>query len=92
MAAQDKFSLFRTILKTFGLSQEAVDDVVDRIADWLSEKDADKSAAKAEYPYLVRDDFLSPAKRKRWLKYVNCAAHSNAAVQSQNGRLVESVE
>jgi len=41
--------------------------VVDRIADWLSEKDADKSAAKAEYPYLVRDDFLSPAELSFYL-------------------------
>jgi hypothetical protein len=58
MTSQDKFSLLRTILKTLGLSQEAVDDIVDRIADWLSEKGDEKSAEKIEYPYLVRDDFF----------------------------------
>ena len=61
MPSQDKFSLLRTILKALGLSQEAIDDIVERISDWLSEKDEEKSPAEIEYPYLVRDDFLSPA-------------------------------
>ncbi|MCX6082271.1 MAG: DUF2726 domain-containing protein [Chloroflexi bacterium] len=67
MASQDKFSLLRTILKTFGLSPDAVDDIVDRISDWLSEKDAEKSPAKIEYPYLIRDDFLSAAELSFYL-------------------------
>lgn len=67
MASQDKFSLLRTILKTFGLSPDAVDDIVDRISDWLSEKDAEKTPAKIEYPYLIRDDFLSAAELSFYL-------------------------
>jgi hypothetical protein len=40
---------------------QASDDIVDRISDWLSNKDEDKSSEGVEYPYLVRDDFLSHA-------------------------------
>ena len=66
MTSQDKFSLLRTILQTLGLSKEAVDDIVDRIADWLSEKDP-KPSDQLEYPYLIRDDFLSPAELSFYL-------------------------
>jgi hypothetical protein len=47
-------------LKTFGLSADAVDDIVERIEDFLSIKD-EKRPDKLEYPYSIRDDFLSPA-------------------------------
>jgi hypothetical protein len=67
MSAQDKFSLLRTILQILGLSKEAVDDITERISDWLSEKDDKKSATKIEYPYFVRDDFLSPAELSFYL-------------------------
>src|SRR5687768_12144430 len=66
MSSQDKFSLLRTILHTLGLSKNAVDDIVERIKDWLSEKD-NKTSAEIEYPYLVRDDFLSPAELSFYL-------------------------
>jgi predicted RNA-binding Zn-ribbon protein involved in translation (DUF1610 family) len=61
MTSQEKFSLLRGILQTLGLSKEAVDDIVDRITDWLSDKDGERSSAEIKYPYLIRDDFLSPA-------------------------------
>jgi hypothetical protein len=67
MPAQDKFSLLRTILQTLGLSKDAVDDIVERITDWLSEKDDEKAPTKIEYPYFVRDDFLSPAELSFYL-------------------------
>ena len=67
MASQEKFSLLRGILQTIGLSKEAVEDVVDRITDWLSEKDAEKSPAAIQYPYRIRDDFLSPAELSFYL-------------------------
>ena len=67
MATQEKFSLLRGILQTLGLSKEAVDDVVDRISDWLSEKDDGKTTSKIKYPYLVREDFLSPAELSFYL-------------------------
>ena len=67
MTSQDKFSILRTILHTLGLSKEASDDIVDRISDWLSDKDAHKSNGSVDYPYLVRDDFLSPAELSFYL-------------------------
>ncbi len=76
MTSQDKYSLLRTILKTIGLSQEAIDDIVDRISDWLSEKGDDKSVEKIEYPYLVRDDFLSPAELSFYLVLRNAVSES----------------
>lgn len=66
MQSPEKFSLLRNILKTLGLSAEASDDIIDRIVDFLSDKD-DKSVDKIEYPYHVRDDFLSPAEQSFYL-------------------------
>jgi predicted RNA-binding Zn-ribbon protein involved in translation (DUF1610 family) len=66
MQSSDKFSLLRTILRALGLSAEAVDDIIDRILDFLSQRD-DKAPAQAEFPYLVRDDFLSPAEQSFYL-------------------------
>jgi hypothetical protein len=66
MQSQDKFSLLRTILKALGLSAEAIDDIVDRISDFLADKDQ-KPSDKIEYPYLVRDDFLSAAEQSFFL-------------------------
>jgi len=60
MQSQNKFSLLRSILKTLGLSAEAVDDIINYIEDFLFDK-GDKSSNKQEYPYSVRDHFLSPA-------------------------------
>lgn len=62
----DHFSIIRTILKALGLSPEAVDDIVDRITDFLSEKDSKPSTQK-HFPYFVRDDFLSPAEQSFYL-------------------------
>ncbi len=66
MTSPEKFSLLRTILQTLGLSKEAIDDIVERITDWLLEKDA-KPSAQVDYPYRVRDDFLSPAEQNFYL-------------------------
>ncbi|MGB8648167.1 MAG: DUF2726 domain-containing protein [Anaerolineae bacterium] len=59
----NQFSLLRTILKALGLSAEAIDDIVERIDDWLS----DKPAAQLEFPYRVRDDFLSLAEQSFYM-------------------------
>jgi very-short-patch-repair endonuclease len=66
MAADEKFSLLRKILSALGLPQEAIDDIVERITDWLSFKNEQSQAqggqpAPIEYPYRIRDDFLSAA-------------------------------
>ena len=66
MPADEKFSLLRKILAALGLSQEAIDDIVERITDWLffkneqSQTQGSKPVA-IEYPYRIRDDFLSAA-------------------------------
>ena len=57
---KDRFPLLRRILKAIGLPAEAVDDIVERILDWLSTKDAPASGFTA-LPFKLRDDFLSPA-------------------------------
>ncbi len=65
--SQEKFSLLRSILQTLGLSKEASDDIIDRITDWLSVKEDEKSPSHIEYPYFTRDDFLSPAELSFYL-------------------------
>lgn len=39
MNTKDRFPLLRKILGTLGLPAEAVDDIIERILDWLSAKD-----------------------------------------------------
>jgi hypothetical protein len=63
--SQDNFSLIRKILRALGLSSEAVDDIIDRIADFLSE--SKEKDVQIEYPYSVRDDFLTPAEQNFFL-------------------------
>jgi len=60
MDTKDRFPLVRKLLATLGLSAEAIDDIVERILDWLSAKDQAETEA-APYPFHLRDDFLSPA-------------------------------
>jgi len=60
MAAPEKFSLLRTILRTIGLSPEAVEEIIDRILAFLSPKEA---TTESTFPYALRDDFLSPAEQ-----------------------------
>jgi predicted RNA-binding Zn-ribbon protein involved in translation (DUF1610 family) len=66
MSSPEKFKLLRSILNALGLSKEAVDDIIERISDLLSEKD-EKTTGKIEYPYHIRDDFLSPAELSFYL-------------------------
>jgi hypothetical protein len=60
MEQNNKFPLIRKLLVAIGLSAEAVDDILDRIVDFLSDK-GDKSPAAPHYPYALRKEFLSPA-------------------------------
>ncbi len=71
MPSQEKFSLLRSLLKTFGLSPGAIDDITDRIADFLYDK-GEKSSGKLEYPYHIRDDFLSAAEHSFYLVLKTC--------------------
>jgi len=58
--AKNKFSLLRKVLGAIGLSPEATDDIIDRITDFLSDKE-DKSPEEPKYPYVLSENFLSPA-------------------------------
>jgi hypothetical protein len=60
MKSPEKFSLLRTVLKSIGLSGSAVEDIIDHIVEFLS-GGSDQSSNQLEYPYCLRDDFLSPA-------------------------------
>lgn len=66
MQSKEKFSLLRSILKTLGLSSEATDDIVERIVDILTFND-EKSKNQLDYPYHIRNDFLSPAEHSFFL-------------------------
>ena len=66
MQSKEKFSLLRSILQTLGLSSEAVDDIIGRIVDFLSEIGG-KPIDQIEYPYFLRDDFLSSAEQSFYL-------------------------
>jgi hypothetical protein len=55
---KDRFPLLRRILRAIGLPDEAINDIVERILDWLSTKDQ-TSGTPTELPFKLRDDFLS---------------------------------
>ena len=57
--ANEKFSIIRGPLKFLGLSDKAIDKVIDFISDLLFEKD--EKSSKIEYPYHQVDEFISPA-------------------------------
>jgi hypothetical protein len=58
---EKKFGLLRNILRAFGLSQEAVDDIVNWIVDLLAAEGKSTAAQRPDFPYHLRDNFLSPA-------------------------------
>jgi len=70
MKSQNKFSLLKSILRALGLSPDAIDDIVGRIADFLSEMGREPTD-KVEFPYLLRDDFLSRAELSFYLVLKN---------------------
>lgn len=59
MASPENFSVLRMLLRALGLSDTAIEDIIDRILEFLSGKDA--KSPELQFPYAVRDDFLSPA-------------------------------
>ena len=62
MTIGKRFGPLRTALRALGLSREAVDEILDWIADLLSGNEKNGAASQAlEFPYHLRDDFLSPA-------------------------------
>lgn len=64
MTSDKKFGLLRNLLRAFGLSQEAVDDVVNWIVDLLAGNGSEGQAAKIpQLPYRLRENFLTPAEQ-----------------------------
>ena len=62
MDAKDRFPVVRKILAALGLPAEAIDDIVERILDWLSAKE-EPATGLAAYPFHLRDDFLAQPKQ-----------------------------
>ncbi len=60
METKDRYPLLRRVLAALGLSTEAIDDIVERILDWLAAKD-EPAAGPTAFPYRLREDFLSAA-------------------------------
>ncbi len=61
-----KFSLLRKVLRTLGLSSEAVDDLVQRVAGLLSDEKK-KPTHTVRFPFHLRDHFLTPAEHNFYL-------------------------
>ena len=64
MSDEGKFSLLRKILRTLGLSPEAVDELINRVVELLSDL---KGKPADQFPYHLRDDFLSAAEHNFYL-------------------------
>ena len=61
MASDTRFGILRNVLRAFGLPQEAVDDIVNWIADLLAGKSEAAGQQAPEFPYHLRPALLSPA-------------------------------
>ena len=66
MPSQQKFSLLRSVLHAFGLPPEDVDNIVNRIVNLLS-GGRGKRISLYDFPYHLRDDFLSPAEQSFYM-------------------------
>jgi len=64
MSDEDKYSLLRKILRALGLSPEAVDELMKRVAELLFDR---KGKPADQFPYHLRDDFLSAAEHSFYL-------------------------
>lgn len=63
MSLPDKLSLLKKILKALGLSEERIEELIGWIQTWLSDDAEKKGKRQPQYPYRLRDDFLSPAEQ-----------------------------
>ncbi|MBI5957525.1 MAG: DUF2726 domain-containing protein [Chloroflexi bacterium] len=84
MSSEKKFSLLRGMLRTLGLSQEAADDVVNWITDLLGGDSGGDVARSPEFPYHLRDNFLSPAELS-FLGVLRTTVNGRAVICSKVG-------
>ncbi len=61
MSPDNRFGLLCNVLRAFGLAPDAVDDIVNWIADLLAGKSNAPQTQAIEFPYRLRENFLSPA-------------------------------
>lgn len=59
--SENKFGMLRRVLRAIGLSQQSSDDVVDFIVEIMAGEKQSGGKSKAEFPYRIRDEFLSAA-------------------------------
>jgi hypothetical protein len=71
MAEGTKYLIIRKLLKALGLSDEAVEDIVQWIEDLLLGKGKKELN---DFPYKTRDDFLSPAEMSFYLTLRGCVS------------------
>lgn len=64
MAEGTKYIVIRKLLKALGLSDESIGDVIEWIEELLEGKGKKEFS---DFPYRLRDDFLSPAERSFYL-------------------------
>ncbi len=83
MTSEKRFGMLRTLLRTLGLSAESVDDIVNWIIDLLAGDDKEGTAKlAAEFPYLQRDHFLSPAEM-HFFQTLRTAVNGRAALSTK---------
>ena len=67
-----QYTLLRKLLKALGLSDGRIDELIATIQSWLA--DDKEETAQPQFPYHLRDDFLSPAELNFY-----CALHTAVA-------------
>lgn len=84
MTSDKRFGLLRRLLRALGLSQDAVDDVVNWIADLLAGRGEATTAQAPEFPYQLRDHFLTPAELS-FFTVLKTAVGERAALSTKVG-------
>lgn len=67
-----KYVLLRKLLSALGIAEEAVNDIIDWIEELLAGKP--EQTEYTDFPYKLRDDFLSPAERSFYFIVRNAVA------------------
>jgi predicted RNA-binding Zn-ribbon protein involved in translation (DUF1610 family) len=84
MASDNRFGLLRNLLRAIGLAPDAVDDIVNWIADLLAGKSDAGQAQAIGFPYQLRDNFLSAAELS-FYGVLKDAVNGRAAISSKVG-------
>jgi hypothetical protein len=84
MASDNRFGLLRRILRAFGLAPDAVEDIVTGVGDRLAGESDAAQVQAIEFPYELRDNFLSPAELS-FYGVLKDAVNGRAAINSKVG-------